>query len=59
MQKFEPPTSTEQEWQKRLTYTVNFAQVWAMHTFFLTPRDTDHSHVAQNTAPELIHSKPQ
>ena len=40
MQKFEPPTSTELEWQKRLTYTVNFAKVWGMHTFFLTPRDT-------------------
>ena len=40
MQKFDPPTSTEQEWQKRLTYTVDFTRVWAMNTFFLTPRDT-------------------
>ena len=34
MKKFEPPTSTEQEWQKRLTHTVDFSKVWAMHTFF-------------------------
>lgn len=38
--KFEPPTATEQAWQSRLNWAINFVKVWKMKSFFLTPRDS-------------------